>query len=450
MATFNATSPSQTHVEAAIASASNGDTVVVPAGTGNWSHLLITKGITLQGAGIGSTVITRTGSPMWEYIPANYSLNQSFRMTGFSFNGAGGAIASLGEDLYPNAVVEQTNIRIDHNRFYSPSAIRDPDIQAIWHLGQIFGVVDNNIFDNYSYVNKNVFNGNYGNLWIPAIAGTPGYHLLVPGSIYAMYFEDNVFNVVTDNEGYATITNSQYEGRYAYRYNTITLPSGANEGSVFDVHGYTDSSMHSSFGAEVYGNRVNNPSHSEGNDKFATLRGGILLWHHNSLQEECNFDLSTSAVTCPGAEFRDYQMINKSYFFQNRVGYTGSLISSQMDNPTISCGGRQRPMKGIDYFNDVDSSPLVTSGPLASRPSSPVVGQAYWATSQSTTDLTAYVGASTAVTGGTRNPASYLQGTLYVCFSTGVWTSWYTPLTYPHPLRDGTTAPTGTIVLSVR
>ena len=48
--TINARSPSLTDVRTAIASAADGDTVIVPAGTAVWRDTLtITKGITLQG-----------------------------------------------------------------------------------------------------------------------------------------------------------------------------------------------------------------------------------------------------------------------------------------------------------------------------------------------------------------------------------------------------------------
>lgn len=58
MATINAASASQANVEAAIASASAGDTVQVPAGSATWTGLALSKAITLKGAGIGVTTIT--------------------------------------------------------------------------------------------------------------------------------------------------------------------------------------------------------------------------------------------------------------------------------------------------------------------------------------------------------------------------------------------------------
>ncbi len=56
--TINANSASQSDVAAAIASAADGDTVTIPGGTASWTRTLqIKKGITIQGAGVGATII---------------------------------------------------------------------------------------------------------------------------------------------------------------------------------------------------------------------------------------------------------------------------------------------------------------------------------------------------------------------------------------------------------
>ena len=58
-ATVNAGNDSLASVQAAVNSASSGDTVVIPSGTATWvSTLIITKDINLIGAGIGQTTIT--------------------------------------------------------------------------------------------------------------------------------------------------------------------------------------------------------------------------------------------------------------------------------------------------------------------------------------------------------------------------------------------------------
>src|SRR3990172_2050158 len=63
---------SQTTVQAAITSASSGDTIICPSGNWSWSNVDITKDITLQGAGIGSTNISITSQGGLE-APTTYS-----------------------------------------------------------------------------------------------------------------------------------------------------------------------------------------------------------------------------------------------------------------------------------------------------------------------------------------------------------------------------------------
>src|SRR4051812_1727174 len=56
--TINASGTSQSDVAAAISSAGHGDTVTIPGGTATWTRpLRVSKAITLQGAGVGVTII---------------------------------------------------------------------------------------------------------------------------------------------------------------------------------------------------------------------------------------------------------------------------------------------------------------------------------------------------------------------------------------------------------
>src|ERR1700747_1232584 len=56
--TVNANSTSLSDVAAAIASAADGDTVTIPGGTATWTRTLaVRKAITIQGAGVGVTII---------------------------------------------------------------------------------------------------------------------------------------------------------------------------------------------------------------------------------------------------------------------------------------------------------------------------------------------------------------------------------------------------------
>jgi len=91
-ATINAASTSTADVATAIASASDGDTVVIPAGTSDWtSPLVVLKAITLQGSGTNSTIIQDsipTGGCCWSnraVIAVFPVTNKTTRITGIQF-----------------------------------------------------------------------------------------------------------------------------------------------------------------------------------------------------------------------------------------------------------------------------------------------------------------------------------------------------------------------------
>src|SRR5574337_136844 len=136
-AIINAQSCSQHDVQKAIDSASRGDTVNVPSGSCTWStKTVVTKQITLQGAGIDSTTINC--GDLKECIDMNVSadaLSPLWRITGFTFTGghAGNGIINIrGTGM---------NWRIDHNKFYNWQTFR-----AVDQLGGGYGVVDHNTF----------------------------------------------------------------------------------------------------------------------------------------------------------------------------------------------------------------------------------------------------------------------------------------------------------------
>ena len=89
-ATIPAASVSLTDVRAAVNLASVGDTVTLPAGVASWtSALTFKKSITLQGAGIGQTIIRdglRSGAPNPQNVVlVNTTAGRSYRLTGIEF-----------------------------------------------------------------------------------------------------------------------------------------------------------------------------------------------------------------------------------------------------------------------------------------------------------------------------------------------------------------------------
>src|SRR5205085_8485786 len=159
--TIRAKSPAVKDVNSAVASAHDGDTVIVPKGTASWTETLsITKSITLQGANVNatddSTVIVDDIPLIGEnktahIISATVKPSQSLRLTGFTFrNGSrpSGQEGKPGSDSSAIVILDSrnqkapvTSLRIDHCHFDS---LRQAGIRI---LGWYYGVIDHNQWD---------------------------------------------------------------------------------------------------------------------------------------------------------------------------------------------------------------------------------------------------------------------------------------------------------------
>lgn len=435
MAMINASSASYADVSNAISSASNGDTVKVPSGTETWTSLLtITKGITLQGNGSASTKITNGRSandPLIYYNPSDYSLNQSFRLTEFYFDSNGHRTILLGNNgIAP--FTANTNVRIDHNHFYNTgggSAIQKG--QFIYNIGSLWGVADNNTFENSGYPVAHT--GGQGNSVENWWNNSPQSTFSLGGQYY-FYYEDNTV-ILSDYDGAGgdnILTDGEYAARYVFRYNNITNVVATY--SLFDMHG-EQSGMASSFGAELYGNNI---THSTYEMVFFNQRSGqALIFLNNS---DGSGAVSNRAYTggldiCPTNDC-DLKNTHNTYWFGNRKNLTGSFWSDTVSGGLDCCSLTGIPTLGRDVFS-ANSSPAITMGTFGNRPASPTVGQGYWATDQSAVDLSGMVGI---------DPTIPIAGTLYICEVEDEWIEFFTPYAYPHPLR-APTSDGGRIVL---
>jgi hypothetical protein len=255
-------------VSNAVAHASVGDLIVLPAGTNGWSHKLTIGGITLQGAGAGVTVI-RDESPIVSngngnpFLQINANPNAPTRITQIQFtSGVTNNISTFGNNYGPEVVIFGTgaNWRIDHCAF---SLLSGKTIEV---GDDAFGLIDHNSFNTFDRIGIEVFGHGYGDGdW-----SSPTLY----GSTNAVFIEDNTF-VDGNNFGWVDVSNG---GRAVFRHNTCN-------GYYFNTHGSeTTQRFRSARYVEVYNNSFSYQVGKQYQNFYAMvdLRGGSGVVYSNT------------------------------------------------------------------------------------------------------------------------------------------------------------------------
>jgi hypothetical protein len=252
-------------VQTAVNSALNGDTVVIPAGTATWSSTLtIGKAITLQGAGIGQTIIkdglSGTTLLMRWTIPANLPS----RLTGIDFQDGGtrvgGGVAIIEFD---GSNINGSTLRVDNSSF---------NLKGFVNFETIIGVVDHNVFWSNSAsplrINDTFWNDPTQLSGDKSWTDPPGY-----GSSQCLFIEDNIFSSSSSTPPGCT---DAYDGaRFVLRHNTFNnniIPQ--NHGTESHGRGRGCRVM------EIY----NNTYIGTNVNKFlGGCRSGSVLFHDNNI-----------------------------------------------------------------------------------------------------------------------------------------------------------------------
>ena len=258
-----AASCSQGDVQNAIDAASDGDFVVVPAGACAWTTppgddsvpaiSIDGKGITLQGAGIGQTVITDATGTGWNnsLIRVDGVEGKPFRITGFSIRKAG--TVTTGIAIHGDC----KNFRVDQNEFDS-----DDGYTSIYVSGYTYGVIDHNYF-----INGRV-------LVFESLAGDESWQSpLTLGSANAVYVEDNYYysdvfstNAIDSNGG----------ARWVFRYNMVV-------NTYCEAHGLQNAGQRGTFSYELYENTFTTADNPRTNWVAFYTRGGTGVLFNNAV-----------------------------------------------------------------------------------------------------------------------------------------------------------------------
>jgi hypothetical protein len=278
--TITATNCSRASVETAVNSATHGDTVLVPAGTCAWkTNLNITIGITLEGAGIGRTVILDQ-TPKDGSVPGSSVLAfavdspNNFRLTGFTFQEDTNDVNVFAKCMIALNGTSHA-FRIDHNAFTTTgdASYRGGRIRL---YGYLWGVIDHNEFrQNFElgvYADHSRWNGgSYGDgSWADA---------LYLGTEKAIYIEDNVFTELANPYSVGAIDG--LEGyRIVFRYNTLY-------NNTIVAHG-TESGgrLRSARSFEIYNNKFIITAGAKNLSEAFEIRGGTGVIFNNKFYRE--------------------------------------------------------------------------------------------------------------------------------------------------------------------
>lgn len=409
--TITAASASYSDVSAAISAASPGDTVICPPGAATWAtQLVIRKGITLRGAGMGATVITSSLSGdyvLWYNPDYNTKANGTrFELSGFTFIGPYGI--QLYDTTYTTLPIRNTVIH--DNRFEmsrsSPIAV----------YGDFWGVVYNNQFAGTGGLGNWLLIGSHNRATWDARGGEA-----TAGTAENLYFEDNVFtgnavNGIQSGQG----------GRWVWRYNTHTIVN--IDTPLFDEHGCQGTGgVYGLMLSEMYGNLFS----GKGQNWFQYQRGGKLLVFNNvytgpsgnarMMKQEYLYDFSSACLLNTGSEHPP-----NAYIWNNLYGGVIANIVESTDNYGVigenvsfwnykaSCKGSESCSAGIGCGSSAPTGNCTT-------------GVGYW--------VTEYSPCATPPS-NMEDMKRYTQsGKFYKCTAPNTWTLYYRPYTYPHPLR---------------
>lgn len=254
-----ADSCSQLDVQEAIDDASDGDIVLVPAGACTWTTPALNapavtvyqKAITLQGAGIGQTVITdATTNGGWNHAMIRVDLleGQQFRLTGFTFTEVN---QPSGLAIYGSS----REFRVDHCEFVNHTT--DRCVTAITVSGYTYGVIAHCNF----FSSRVLVSGNGDAAW---------QRPLSLGTANAVYIEDSTF----DTTPHCNTVDANDGGRYVFRHNVIT-------DAHIEAHSGCPCGCRATFSYEVYENTI--VAATRMYYAFFGMRGGTGVIFNNTI-----------------------------------------------------------------------------------------------------------------------------------------------------------------------
>ncbi len=433
MATTWTTNGSLADVQRAVNGAARGDTVTVPPGAFNWAGgtAVLTRGVTLLGAGRDSTTINHTAQVIQISPDATAIANEeTIRVTGITFDGQNTAgsgnlylisiqgAGALAAKPFKNLAIG--NCRLRNAGFQST---------AIHVIGQVRGVIYNNIFDRCDEIFRPFGNGVIDEWLNTAYWPSPSPNLF--GSADNLFFEGNTIQWSSAFSGYGPgYVESGQGSRYVLRYNTWNMANATGYAEIWDAHGFQNFYSTSNYTtgqmvAEYYGNTFTGSSYF----RWLSFRGSHGLVHNNIATNGSGTGVALNIDQYPNA-----CTSNVNTVFPSTVGkFTPEINNTYGWNNTLN--GSTKPLTpgvtglncGITENNNFYNYNAAFDGSVG-------MGRGTTTPAMSATNGVGYWKCSTATP--TVDPAVVQTGHFYKRVA-GAWVDYYTPYTYPHPLASG-------------
>jgi hypothetical protein len=392
-------------VEAAVNSAQDGDTILIPAGTCAWTKVMsVNKNITIQGAGIDQTVLvhaipwsTTAATQMFIF---NTKVGGQMRLTGMTLDGGVGDKDPKIRGMV-NFAGSGTTWRLDHVRL---KITRTLGVVYNNYTGKSYGVIDHNIFEMAGWGMTGITG--WHSAWGDKLYGDGSW--AAPsnlGSGQAVYVEDNLFRGPVDR---VVVAHGGYGGeRIVWRKNRHENSMFANHGTestsrwrggrVIELYDNTfvmTASYHVAMGlrsgvAVFFNNTVTGPIHNVASvhnfrsDQAYSPWGkcdGTSAWDGNDgpqagypcLDQPGRGQSNLISGSSPTPIAWPNQQAEPSYAWNNRLnGATGRLVSETV-----------HIVEGRDFFNSprpgytpyVYPHPLVSGTATATTTAAPPTG----------------------------------------------------------------------------
>jgi hypothetical protein len=282
--------------------AHNGDTITLPAGILHWTTgVTISKAITLQGAGVGATVL-RDGVQSGQLIQVTLAAGNLTRITGIEFQDGGRTNRASDILRVVGSNTDGSKFRFDHCKLNN--------LNGASVFDTVIGVIDHNAF----VIDRTGLPINiYDSYWNARTLGDGSWAAPTAfGSSQFLFIEDNTF---THGDPYQKgITDSYGGGRFVVRHNNIFNGLIANHGTESTGRARGGRAM------EVYDNTFTG---TDLNRFVGDVRSGGVLFHDNTI----------SGYWGNSAEFRLYNF--RSFHPFDPWGGADGTNAWDVNSPTV-------------------------------------------------------------------------------------------------------------------